>query len=160
MTAALLDLMAMDAYRRVLDRVVPTGNLDLRPEDDQTRMILFSYLEKDLRSAGVVAAELAETLEVKADSFGGYVLAKLTKYDGLEVEEEYSPGEEPDRDDDPSDVEDSWFDETFLLGHLIEFAVLDRGLDLRAFLKAQKMPGAARYAQEITAMYTQALADA
>ena len=113
-----------------------------------------------LAASGCTVAQLAEVLAHQPVAFDHFVQTKLAALEG-NVDEDYPPGEKPPAEERPKLVASVGYPETFLVGHLAEFALLTNNpSDFEAYARRYRLPKAKKYAKDMFRLFKQAQAAA
>lgn len=145
------NLVYSTAYENAVKTIVRKTGISIFPNYPE---VLYSLDYKNIETAGLSSAMLAELLENDFEQVMEFSIKKLEKFDNVEIEQEYPPGEEPEEDEMDSKGVSKGYSKGFLILNLIEFYFLKKDPDgLIAYLKRSRIPKAEKYRSELSKIF-------
>ena len=151
LTKELRSLYDSALYGRLLAEVQSNLKLDI---SDSIPEIIYTYDIRDIQAANISTSEILHTIETDFERIKNFVVAKMRALKGEVEEQEYSPDEPPDKDDKPGASIKLPYYRNFLIIYFIEYLILrDRPESLVNYLKAIRIPNAAKYGKQLKEIY-------
>ena len=151
-TINLVDLTRWSEYNYLAEKIQETTRIAV---EDDIPLVLMDSDRKKIAAAEVDRENLKNIMTSDSERITNYIVRKIEKYSGITSDQEYSPGQEPNEDEEDELVSLGNFPKNFLVGHLLEYYLLKKNREkLPAYLKATKMPQAKKYLSEISEIFS------
>lgn len=144
-------LTTTPAYENLLTAVEKVKHLTMNT-DPHSEFIIAGLIAKDMTAADLSIADIEECIEAHSAELVDYIVRKDELSSDDDIEDEYPPGEEPDPEDEPTDVVELGYCKNFAVANIVEYMVAKRGkAELEAYLKAIRIPAGSvkKYAKKI-----------
>lgn len=154
LTQELMDFFEYSPYKTILTDSCHRLGLKI---NDEFPEILYQYDLKKLTSSGLTISELKKVIDKCSNSFSYFVMMKFREDPG-DLDGELPPNEMPGEEDRAKVVEQLPVYRNFLIGYIVEFALIDQRPDnLVEYLKCVRVSHASSYGKLLRKWHSRAL---
>ncbi|MCD5979643.1 hypothetical protein [Pseudomonas quasicaspiana] len=141
------DLVLSSPYKKIVDEL--KKELKLKVLEDYEDIV--NRLDTDaVNRSGLDVTSLESLFSERAGELKSYSINKHKLMSGIQEEQEYSRGEEPEAMDRDSNVVSKGYVPGFLLANAIEYLLDEKSKkELEDYLKESRIPGAKSYAKQV-----------
>ncbi|PBP61955.1 hypothetical protein CCL15_27825 [Pseudomonas syringae] len=141
------DLISSSPYKKIVGDL--KKELKLKVSEDYAD--IFNRLDTDaLNRSGLELTAIEKIISERAGELKSYSIKKYKIMNGIQEDQEYPSGEEPEVMDRDSNIVSKGYAPGFLLANAIEYLLDEKSKkDLEDYLKASRIPAAKSYAKQI-----------
>ncbi|MBC3949261.1 hypothetical protein [Pseudomonas folii] len=141
------DLVNSTTYNTIVDALKKELGISVFDDDKD---ILCSFDTRSVNRSGLELATLEKLISENSKELILYSINKHRAMNGIQENQEYSHGEEPEEVEKDSNIVSKGYAPGFVLANAIEYLLDETGQkELEAYLKASRIPGAKKYAKKI-----------